>query len=362
MRDLFRPCLGRWKIAPSIAVAIGWSVALASLAASSAGVLPAMFSRGATARESSWSLAARFSRVHASPAMSAISRRADTAADTMARAEAFLFAERERLGVHAEGEAAGDRSGLLGGEVTPLMTTLGSLEAKRLSTNPEWARVLTLRLGSAGIGRGDLVAAGFSGSFPGLNLALIAACQALGADLFAVSSVTASTWGANQPGFTWPEMEARLVRAAIIKRVSVAITAGGDADMALDLDGDGRAVAYAIRDASAQRLGIPGLQARDFGEAVGKRLAAYRRAGNGRPIALYVNVGGADASLGRSTAILRLRSGFLPPMPFGRRDEQGVTARLAGDGVPILVLLNVRDLALRWGVPLSGQSRRRQPG
>lgn len=347
MRDVFQPRFGRCKVSPSVLAAVGWALALVALAASAAQVAPAIApGLGTQGRLAAPGLAA------------AVARRAAAAADTMARAEAFLRAERERLGIRPEGEAAGDTSGLLGGEVTPLMTTLGSLEAKRLTTNPEWARVLTVRLADAGIGAGDLVAAGFSGSFPGLNLALAAACRALGVELVAISSVTASTWGANQPGFTWPEMEAMLAHRGILDRVSIAVTAGGDADVALDLDAEGRAMAARVRNEAARRLGVPIIEPRDFREAVAKRLAAYRRAANGRRIALYANVGGADASLGRSSAVLRLRSGFLPAVPFGRPREQGVTARLAGEGVPVLVLLNVRDLALRWGVPLASAGQR----
>lgn len=338
MRDVFRPRSGRWLVAPRVVAAAGWLVLLL-LVADAGRVAPALSRRIDAAK----------SDRHAGSAAAA--------AEKMARAEAFLRAERERLGVQAEGEAAGDASGLIGGEVTPLMTTLGSLEAKRIATNPEWARVLTLRLAEAGIGAGDLVAAGFSGSFPGLNLALALACQALETDLVAVSSVTASTWGANQPGFTWPEMEARLVHAGILRPATVAVTAGGDADMALDLEAGDRAVAQRVRDSAARELQVPTLRPRDYREAVALRLRAYRRAANGRPIALYVNVGGADASLGRSDAFLRLRSGFLPARPFGRPEDQGVTARLAGEGVRVLMLLNVRELAVKWGVPLAaGQS------
>jgi poly-gamma-glutamate system protein len=278
--------------------------------------------------------------------------RAERAAETMKRAEAFLAAERRAAGVLPGRDAADDRTGLVGGEVTPLVTTLGNLEAKRIATNPEWARTLVLQLAARDLGAGDVVAAGFSGSFPGLNLAVTAACQSLGIDLVAVSSVTASTWGANQAGFTWPEMELRLVRARLIRRASIAVAAGGDADVAGDLDAEGRALARQIRNAAAAGLGVEPLEPRDFPDAVDRRLAACRRAADGRPIRLYVNVGGADASLGRSSAVLRLRSGFLPPAAFGRRQLQGVAARFAGEGTPLLLLLNVRDLALRWGIPL----------
>ena len=274
---------------------------------------------------------------------------------TMTRAEDLIRKAKADARITAAPEIGRDSSGLLGDEVTPLMTTLGNLEAKRLSTSPAWAGVVTEQLAESGLVKGDVVAAGFSGSFPGLNVAVMSACQALGLRLIAVSSVTASTWGANQPGFTWPEIESRLVVAGVLPRASVAVAAGGDADRAEDLDREGRDLATSIRDDVARRLGIPSLVPRDFPEAVRGRLDALRRAAGGRPIRLYINVGGADASLGRSAAILRYRSGFLPAVPLGAPSDRGVMGRLAEDGVPSLLLLNVRDLALRWGVEIQGR-------
>jgi poly-gamma-glutamate system protein len=337
MPDFYRPRAGRWTaISPRILAVVGWALALAGAAAGPANLMPSIAVRSSVARGSD-----------------ALGSRAARARAAMQRAERFLAAERQRLGVVPDAEAASDASGLLGVEVTPLVTTLGSLEAKRIATNAEWARVLTLKLAGAGVGKGDLVAASFSGSFPGLNLALASACQALGARVVAISSVTASTWGANQAGFTWPEIEGRLLTAGLLERASIAVTAGGEDDDANDLDPDGRTLARRIRDETAAALGVPALRPVDFRDAVERRLRAYREAAAGRRLALYANVGGADASLGRSAAILRLRTGFLPAVPVGAPRDQGVTARLAGEGVPILMLLNVRDLAIRWGIPLA---------
>jgi poly-gamma-glutamate system protein len=278
--------------------------------------------------------------------------RVEAAERLMRDAEALLRREKAREGIEADVQAGADPTGLIGGELTPLVTTLGSLEAKRTAANPVWAAVLARELAARGIVKGDLLAAGFSGSFPGLNLAVLAAARTLGADVAAISSVTASTWGANQPGFTWPEMEVRVVRAGLLPRASIAITAGGEGDLALDLEPDARGQAWAIRDACARELGVPAMSPTDARDAIARRMAAYRRAANGRRIAMYVNVGGTAASLGASGAVLRLRSGFLPPLPFDRSDDRGVMARFAEQGVPILTLLNIRDLALRWGVPL----------
>jgi len=239
---------------------------------------------------------------------------------------------------------------LLGDELTPLVTTLGSLEAKRLTMSPRWAGVIAGQLVAKGIRRGDLVTASFSGSFPALNLAVISACEAIGAPLIAVSSVTASTWGANQAGFTWPEMEARLVAGGALQAVSVAVSTGGSGDRALDLEDEGRRLAHAIAQRSAGRLGAVLLSPSSLADAIDERIAAFERYRNGRPIAAFINVGGTEASLGSSTAILKITSGWIPPAPFDTSPGRGLVARMVERGVPVLHLLNVRDLAARWGL------------
>ena len=238
----------------------------------------------------------------------------------------------------------------LGEELTPLVTTLGSLEAKQVAANPDWARVLTLQLYNAGVRPGSVVTAGCSGSFPALNLSLACACQALGADLIAITSVTASTWGANQPGFTWPEIEARLVRAGIIRPISIGISLGGDNDAALDLEPSARALAEKIQQSAAAELGVMPLTAATLKDSISQRMKLYRECAAGRPVALYVNVGGSEASIGDSAASWRLESGFISGKPFDLSPQRGVIARFAEDNVPTLSLLHIEGLAFRWGV------------
>jgi len=131
------------------------------------------------------------------------------------------------------------------------MTTVGSLESKRLATDPRWARVLVAQLTAHGVGPGSIITASFSGSFPGLNLAVMAACRAMQVRLIAVSSVTASTWGAVEPGFTWPEMEVLVVRAGVLPAATVAVSVGGSSDAGRDLSEEGRAIARRIQQDTA---------------------------------------------------------------------------------------------------------------
>jgi poly-gamma-glutamate system protein len=284
------------------------------------------------------------------PGDAAVETRAAAAEARMTRAAAFLGEAKRGAGVPRPEGALEREAGLVGAELTPLVTTLGSLEAKRLSTSPRWAGELLRRLHRAGVGEGDVVAASFSGSFPGLDLAVVSACTELDTRLVAVSSVTASTWGATEPGFTWPEMEARLAAAGVVPRVSVAVSVGGDGDAGKDLEPEARALATRIAMASAAALGAELLAPSSLEDSIDRRLDLYARHARGQPVALYVNCGGNEASLGRSTAFLRLRNGFLRGMPFDLGADRGVMARFADRGVPVLHLLNVRDLAFRWGV------------
>lgn len=342
MNDHFRPACGRWPRSRRFLVAAG---VLIGVLAASRGWLPPEVSAVLRMPD-----LLRVTPV--SPDLAASSERAET---IVRRAQDFVRQARAAEGVVPDPEGVPDASGLIGAELTPLVTTLGSLEAKRISTNPAWARVLVTRMAAAGVRRDTVVAAGFSGSFPALNLAVMAACEALGAHLVAISSVTASTWGANQPGFTWPELEVRLARAGLVRRVSVAVSAGGADDRAHDLEAEGRDLAERIRDVAASDLGVAALSPASLGEAIEQRWAIYRREARGRPIVLYVNTGGTDASLGTSAAVLRLRSGLLPGVPFDFSPGRGLIARFAERGVPVLMLLNVRDLAVRWGIPLEGR-------
>jgi len=239
---------------------------------------------------------------------------------------------------------------LIGGEWTPLVTTLGEIEAKRVSVSPAWPRALVREFHRAGLRPGDVVVASFSGSFPGINLAVMSAAEAMGLRLAAVSSVTASSWGATDPGFTWPELEVRLDAAGVLRRATVAVSAGGDGDRALDLDDEGQSLARAIAARCAGQLRARLIVPLDFESAIRDRLDAFDAARAGRPIAAFVNVGGTEAALGRSPAILTVQNGWLGKAPFDASPGRGLVARMVEQGVPVLHILNVRGLAVRWGI------------
>ncbi len=238
-----------------------------------------------------------------------------------------------------------NRTGLIGFEWSPMTTTLGSLASKRTSTNPNLAAGLVRWLHEAGVREGSAVAVGASGSFPGLALGTLAAVHALGGRPISITSVGASSWGANEPEFTWLDMEVELERAGLATR-SVGASVGGEDDDGAGLGPDARRQLLA----AIARSGVPLLPGATLAGRVAARMAAYDAATGGQ-IAAFVNIGGAAANTGTCLGMLGLRPGVhraLPPC----RGEPGVMWRMSARGVPVLHLLHVDGIAAAFGLPV----------
>lgn len=240
-------------------------------------------------------------------------------------------------------------TGLIGLSWSEITTSGGNLEAKRTATDPLWAGVLVRWLTDVGIGEGDLIAASFSGSFPGLNLAVLSAVRTVGADLIAISSVGASNYGANHPDFTWLDMELALLEAGWPDSLlAQAVAMGGAGDMARGLTADGRAMIQAAVD----RRGLHQLVGTGLNTMAQARLNFIDEAAGERPLALYVNVGGASASTGFCPDWVEIGYGFLNSLPSCPGGTTGVMHAMLDRGIPVLHLLNVRQLATLAGVPI----------
>jgi len=269
------------------------------------------------------------------------------AAELMTRSHEAIRDCRVANGVGINEEADPNQTGYIGLESSPLTSSLGNLQAKRTTTNPDMAGLLVNLLVRAGAGQGSLVAVGASSSFPALIAATIIAAETLAAKPLVIVSLGSSEWGANVPGFGWLEMAACLREAGIIKNIPVAVSLGGDVDRGLDLvSGTREDLIARIREEKLVLINEPGLEA-----DVEARLKIYRQAAGGKP-SVFVNIGGNWANLGTNARVLELTPGltrgvFIPPVR-----ERGVIQAMAADGVPVIHLLNVRGLVTRYGLPL----------
>lgn len=240
-------------------------------------------------------------------------------------------------------------TGLIGPEFSLITNARGDLESKLTSVNPNFAALLVQYFRQAGLKAGDPVAVAVSGSFPALNVSLYAALETMKLRPVVITSIGASMWGANDPQFTWLDMEAVLLRAGIFTTRSTAATHGGGNDMGRGLSPEGRR----LIEAAAARHGVPLLEAANIEEAITRRMSFWAEAQRGHAYKLSVNVGGGVASLGSSHNRLLLPSGLSFELGDHNWARKGTLVHYAEQGVPIVHLLNVTRLAQEHGLPLA---------
>jgi len=198
------------------------------------------------------------------------------------KAEAAFKAIREeriRRKLEIDLEADPAQTGLVGTLMTPITTNPGSLDSKQTSANPNFAALVAHYLLQAGVQKGDTVAVGYSGSFPAINIAVMCAIEALEAKPVVISSVASSQWGANEPEFTWLDMEKLLVDKGIVGGRSVAASLGGIEDRALGMPKKGRRIIEEVIAAHGMRY----IQPESFVDSVDKRMEIYREVAGPAP-------------------------------------------------------------------------------
>ena len=259
-----------------------------------------------------------------------------------------LHDERLRRKIAIDPESDPTQSGLIGNVMSPVTSNTGSLVAKQTTINPNFAAVAVHLLKRAGVEEGDVVAVGFSGSFPAINVCVLAALETIKARPILISSTSASSWGANEPSFLWIDMERALAAKHVFATRSIAASIGGVEDRGLGMDKSGvRALKRAIA-----RQDLPFLDPTDYEDSVEQRMALYYDAAAGEPIKAYVNVGGGTTSVGTKIGKQMFRPGLNRRAPVGGPAVDSVMSRMINDGIPVIHFVHIARLAERYGLPI----------
>jgi len=248
-------------------------------------------------------------------------------------------------------------TGLVGPEFSLITNAQGVLGAKLTTLNPNWAGGIVGYLRRAGLKPGDPVAVALSGSFPGLNIAVFAALETLELSPVVVTSLGASMWGANDPDFTWLDMERLFAEENIFHIRSAAASYGGGDDMGQGLSPEGRA---RLREAIL-RNEVELLESDSIEAAITKRMTFYVEALRGRRAKAFINVGGGVASLGTSRNKVLLPEGLSFDLAEHNYPRKGVMVLMAERGIPVIHMLNMQKLAREVGLPVAPDYRP-QPG
>jgi len=261
----------------------------------------------------------------------------------------YLKDTRLQKGIFIDAVNDPNETALIGQDITQITTDRGYIDSKLTSLNPNFAAVIVEMLKDAGVNNNDVAAISFTGSLPGINIAVMAAVQTLKLKPVIITSVGASNWGANDPYFTWLDMEKELFDAGIFHNKSVAASIGGGLDKGRGLSPEGRKL---IEDA-IDRTGTVFINEEFIEKSVEKRLEIYNKERKNKPIKVYINVGGGIASLGSTENTQFIPTGLIEALPLINYPSNGVLIRMAKDKIPVIHLLNITELAAKYGLPVS---------
>jgi len=241
------------------------------------------------------------------------------------------------------------RTGLIGVLSSPITSTTVDIDSKINSLNPNWAAVIVAMLKDAKVRNDSTIAVSFTGSFPAMNLAVISAAKAMNLKLIIITSVAASTWGANVPGLTWLDMEHVLYEKKFSPYLTVAASLGGVKDNALGMSEQGKRI---LRDTILKHH-IMLLEYEDIKKNIDERMGIYREQAKDTQIAAYINVGGGTVAVGSFIGKMRYKPGLNIRAPRKALRIDSVMSRFGRDRVPILNLNYIKIMAKHYNLPES---------
>jgi poly-gamma-glutamate system protein len=176
---------------------------------------------------------------------------------------------------------------------------------------------------------------------------VFAALETMKLSPIVITSVGSSNWGANDPFFTWLDMERVLYEEKVFHTRSVAASIGGGSDIGRGLSPEGREFILA----AIRRNGAALIREDLLEKSVERRLELYEKHSKGKPLKAYINVGGGIASLGATVNGEIIPGGLSKTLSMKNFPVRGVIVEMARRGIPIMHLYNVQQIGSLYGLP-----------
>ncbi len=269
------------------------------------------------------------------------------ASEIMSQAIKTLRECQEEKGISLERKTDPNQTAIIGLKFSPITTSLGHLEAKRTTTNPNLAGLVVYLLKQAGIEEGETVAVGASGSFPALIVAAFAAAKAMDLKPLVISSLGASQWGANRTDFHWLSMHQCLLEHGVFDVEPIALSLGGEEDRGEDMSNEGRS----LLNEEIQKSGMYSIKEQNLEKNVELRMELYQEKTEKKEIKAFINIGGSWANMGTDSEVLKLKPGLNRTLHIPLPKKRGVIHAMAARRIPVIHLLHIRGLVRRYGLP-----------
>jgi len=240
-----------------------------------------------------------------------------------------------------------NKTGLIGPENSPIITTLGNLQAKRTTTNPNMAALVAYLLKTAGVKKGDTVAVGSSGSFPALMIASVSAIQNIKAKPVVILSLGSSSYGAGNIEFNLLKIYEILYENGIFKFKPAGVSLGGEKDIGNDFTPEAKIFLKNY----IKKKKYNYIYESDLRKNVKQRLKIYKKNSTDKKIKAFINCGGSYVSLGTSSLVLKVKPGLNFKSTLPSKNRRGMIFEMISRNIPCIHLLFIKGLIQKHNLP-----------
>jgi len=237
---------------------------------------------------------------------------------------------------------------LVGTKFSEITTGYNPLSDVLTTLNPNFAAAFISLFHKLKIKKGDIVAVNTSASFPGLNISLLSACETYGIIPVITTDVSSASYGANNPEFTYLDMENLLTKKGIFHNHSIAASIGGEKDNGEGLSPRGRELLRSKVEENNIKLIYTGSLAGNIEE----RFSVYSdfAAAHKKRLRAFIEVGGTISGFGESMEDSVIKPGINLYSATQFLSNYGLLHRMVEQRTPIIYLGNIEKLARVLGV------------
>ena len=277
------------------------------------------------------------------------------AVDAMQSAIDALRQEFINLEINNGIDSLGFGSFLLGPKESIIRTVFGSKRSKLSTLNPNFSAMIVEMLIELDLDSTSHIAVSYTGSYPGANIALLSAFEAMDIKATLIASCGSSEWGATYPRMTWIDMEGFLYRNKYFSNKSYLGSIGGGSDVGSQLSIEGRSVC----ESSIYKNKLKPIFTKDLIDNVNSRKDYFYNNNNLKNIDLFLNIGGGIFTVGDSLKRSLLPFGIIYPDDIDIIEEETVLEAFLVENIPVININRIESLNNIYGLPYPHEKKYR---
>ena len=276
------------------------------------------------------------------------------AAEIMQNAINSLRTEFVKLKLNSAQDSLAFGSFLVGPKTSIIQTTNGSIQSKLSTLNPDFASMIVEMFIELDLDSNSIISLSYTGSYPGANIAVLSALEAMNIRALIISSCGSSQWGATNPNMTWIDIESHLFKSNFFRNKSHLASIGGGDDFGSQLTLEGKKAC----ESSIYKNKLEPFYIDSQEDNVNFRMKYFNK-NDIDEVDLFINVGGGIFTVGDSLKRSQIPFGIIysDDIVVDLDINKTVLESFLDKSVPVININHIESLTHLYGLPYPHTSK-----